>query len=67
MYCSEDYRLQCEFELFAWELLVFINVNRKDPQAHGYRCSFHPEGFKYCIHRETCKLTTCSNLTRKGE
>jgi hypothetical protein len=48
-------------------LLVFINTNRKDSQAHGYRCSFHPEGFKYRIHRETCELTTCSNLTRKGE
>jgi hypothetical protein len=24
-------------------LLVFINVHRKDSQAHGYHCSFYPE------------------------
>jgi hypothetical protein len=24
-------------------VLVYFNAHRKDPQAHGYRCSFHPE------------------------
>jgi hypothetical protein len=37
-------------------LLVFINAHKKDPQAHEYRCSFHPGGFKYCIHRKMCEV-----------
>jgi hypothetical protein len=24
-------------------MLVYFNAHRKDPQAHRYRCSIHPE------------------------
>ena len=27
-------------------LLGILNANRKNPQAHGYRCSFHPGVFQ---------------------
>jgi hypothetical protein len=39
-------------------VLVFVmptEILKDNPQAHGYRCSFHPDGFKYRIHRETCE------------
>ena len=45
-------------------LMVFINAHRKDPQVHRYRCCFHPEGFKYRIHREMCE--TNYNLISPG-
>jgi hypothetical protein len=31
--------------------LVFLTHIDKSAK-HGYRCSFHPEGFKYRIHRK---------------
>jgi hypothetical protein len=27
-------------------MLGILNANRKNPQAHGYRCSFHPRVFQ---------------------
>ena len=27
-------------------LLGILNANKKNPQAHGYRCSFHPGVFQ---------------------
>ena len=30
----------------ATKLLGILNANRKNPQAHRYRCSFHPGVFQ---------------------
>jgi len=36
-------------------LLVFCNVTNKNPQAHGYRYSFHPRVFQGIVSTEKCE------------
>jgi hypothetical protein len=40
------------------QLLVFVNAYKKDLQAHGYRCSFHPEVLNIVSTGKRVRLTT---------